>query len=587
MPRRPRPWTLARRSLALGARRARRAAAPRRSRAGPAAAAPRRRAGSDRAAPAAHAARAPTTPRARTGDADGRSLVVTVNADGIGPLGARRRGRDEPFVAAAVAGLVGLALRAGHARRQAHRRDDPRRDPFTAPVRRPRPRPSRPAPAGARGRRRRRRPPPPPPAPLEVTVHGEQPAPGGTSLTRAEVRQLPGAFGDPFRAIETLPGVTPIVSGLPVLLRARRAAGQRRLLPRRRPRAAALPRRARPLGRSTRRIIDRVDLYPGGYPARFGRFAGGIVSGETRDARAELHGEGNIRLFDAGALVEGPLADGRGDVLVGGRYSYTAPLLSLDPVAPSTSTTGTTRRASPTTSRRATSSPSSPSAPTISSARQDAATASARADALRHHLPPRSISATTTASAGPRTASARRSRFGYDQTTLRPRALRVDDRLARARAPSSRSASRDAVLLRAGARRAARRLRRQPRRRPSADAQRLHQSLFSNRTDVAMGVRADAVIAVTPRLEVTPGAARRLLRARAAAQTSRRRRRSAPRGAPRRHARSCASLTALGLASQPPSFILPGPGLHARPHRRPAAELPDEPRASRPICPGT
>jgi hypothetical protein len=53
------------------------------------------------------------------------------------------------------------------------------------------------------------------PAVEEVTVHGQRVAPGATSMGRAEVRQLPGAFGDPFRAIEALPGVTPIVSGLP------------------------------------------------------------------------------------------------------------------------------------------------------------------------------------------------------------------------------------------------------------------------------------------------------------------------------------------------------------------------------------
>jgi hypothetical protein len=79
-------------------------------------------------------------------------------------------------------------------------------------------------------------------------------------------------------------------------------------------------------------LVERVDLHPGGYPARFGRFAGGIVSAETNEPRAELHGEGNVRLLDAGALVETGFAGGRGSVLVGGRYSYTAALLSL--VAP-------------------------------------------------------------------------------------------------------------------------------------------------------------------------------------------------------------------------------------------------------------
>src|SRR5690606_4761476 len=59
--------------------------------------------------------------------------------------------------------------------------------------------------------------PAPPPEPeIEVVVRGEWPDPSRTaSLSRAEVREIPGTFGDPFRAIEALPGVTPIVSGLP------------------------------------------------------------------------------------------------------------------------------------------------------------------------------------------------------------------------------------------------------------------------------------------------------------------------------------------------------------------------------------
>src|SRR5690606_10031211 len=50
---------------------------------------------------------------------------------------------------------------------------------------------------------------------IDVFVEEKKPRPSVTSLRRAEVRQLPGAFGDPFRAIEIMPGVTPIVSGLP------------------------------------------------------------------------------------------------------------------------------------------------------------------------------------------------------------------------------------------------------------------------------------------------------------------------------------------------------------------------------------
>src|SRR5262249_31257831 len=55
------------------------------------------------------------------------------------------------------------------------------------------------------------------PTPVEeVRVRGARGEPSRTaSLGRAEVRQIPGTFGDPFRAVEVMPGVTPIVSGLP------------------------------------------------------------------------------------------------------------------------------------------------------------------------------------------------------------------------------------------------------------------------------------------------------------------------------------------------------------------------------------
>src|SRR5690606_2316478 len=51
----------------------------------------------------------------------------------------------------------------------------------------------------------------------EVLVLGakEPRTPTEHHLGRAEMRVIPGAFGDPFRAIDILPGLVPIVSGLP------------------------------------------------------------------------------------------------------------------------------------------------------------------------------------------------------------------------------------------------------------------------------------------------------------------------------------------------------------------------------------
>jgi TonB family protein len=165
--------------------------------------------------------------------------------------------------------------------------------------------------------------------PVEIEVRGVKMDPSRTaSLSRAEVRQIPGAFGDPFRAIEIMPGVTPIVSGLPFFFVRGAPPGDVGYF---------LDGIRLPLlfhigvGPSVVHpaLIDRVDLYPGGYPARYGRFSGGIVSGETTLPANELHGEYNVRFFDAGGLLELPFADHRGELLLSGRHAFTAALFSL------------------------------------------------------------------------------------------------------------------------------------------------------------------------------------------------------------------------------------------------------------------
>ena len=174
---------------------------------------------------------------------------------------------------------------------------------------------------------------PSPLPPAEVRVQAPRRDPGSTALGGGEVRQIPGAFGDPFRAIEALPGVTPIASGLPFFFVRGAPPGNTGYFVDgvRVPLLYHLG-----LGPSVVHpaLIDRVDFYPGGFPARYGRFAGGVLAGETLPPATRLHGEANVRLFDAGALVESPIANGQGTVLAAGRYSYTGALVSL--VAPDT-----------------------------------------------------------------------------------------------------------------------------------------------------------------------------------------------------------------------------------------------------------
>jgi TonB family protein len=252
-------------------------------------------------------------PAGASGEAD---VTLELTVDAAGAVEAAR-----VMEGAAAFGAAAVAASRGFRFAPATRGDRPLRARIRARIHFIPPAPEAPAPP----------PPPPapaPPGPLAVVVLGEPRAPGGTSLGQAEVRVLPGAFGDPFRAVEALPGVTPIFSGLPYfyvrgappgnvgyLLDGIRVPALYHVL--------AGPAVVPPA------LMERVELFPGAYPAQYGRFAGGVVAGETRPPATELRAEATLRLVDAGALVEVPLPGGRGAALAGGRYSYTAPALAL------------------------------------------------------------------------------------------------------------------------------------------------------------------------------------------------------------------------------------------------------------------
>ncbi len=168
------------------------------------------------------------------------------------------------------------------------------------------------------------------PAVEEVNIRGARGAvvPNVSSMNMTEVRSMPGAFGDPFRAIDALPGVTPTVSGFPYFF-VRGAPPGNVVYEVDGVRVPYLfhfglgPSVVHPAS------VERVDLYSGALPAHFGSTAGAVIAGETKAPKDRAWGEVNVRAVDAGAILELPFAEGRGHVLFGGRYSYTAALLSL------------------------------------------------------------------------------------------------------------------------------------------------------------------------------------------------------------------------------------------------------------------
>lgn len=177
---------------------------------------------------------------------------------------------------------------------------------------------------------------PPDPTPTQAeppsfgaTARVEKRRPDRRVLETEELRSLPGAFGDPFRALESLPGVTPYLSGLPyVYVRGAPPAGTLYVYD-----EVTLPTLFH-LGLGPAVIhpamIGPVEFYSGVGPARYGRRTGGLFTSayrETDQNRRDLFGELELRAIDIMGMVHAPVL--KGDVTVAGRYGYPGLVLSI------------------------------------------------------------------------------------------------------------------------------------------------------------------------------------------------------------------------------------------------------------------
>ena len=162
----------------------------------------------------------------------------------------------------------------------------------------------------------------------DVTVRGRKREAGGTTLTRDELREMPGAFGDPGRAIEALPGVIAVGTLLPFyFVRGATPSNTGYFLDGMRlPLFSHGPPGGGVVAGSA---IESVEFYPGAAPSRFGGVTGGILSVTTLPPADRTRAEAGVRLYDSSALVETPIADGRASVLASGRYGYTQVLLNV------------------------------------------------------------------------------------------------------------------------------------------------------------------------------------------------------------------------------------------------------------------
>lgn len=172
------------------------------------------------------------------------------------------------------------------------------------------------------------RPPVAAPAPLEeVVVRATVNARPPKTVTRAEIRQMPGALGDPLRSVESLPGVSPTISGLPYFYV--RGAPPNTV-------GFMLDDIQLPyvfhvgLGPSIVHpaFVRSVSIESAGGPPRLGRYVGSFVTATTNDPVEETTWEARLRVIDSSAFVETPFSEGRGHAAIGATKSYANILLN-------------------------------------------------------------------------------------------------------------------------------------------------------------------------------------------------------------------------------------------------------------------
>ncbi|MGQ0506201.1 MAG: TonB-dependent receptor plug domain-containing protein [Myxococcaceae bacterium] len=148
------------------------------------------------------------------------------------------------------------------------------------------------------------------------------------TVDRQEMQRIPGTLGDPMRVIQNFPGVArqPFLGGQLIVRGA--APNQTKTY---------LDGVEVPLlfhlggGPSVvnSEFLDRIDFYPGGFGAKYGRAVGGAVDvGTRKGAKDTWHGSGKIDFLDTGIFLEAPVAKG---VSVAGavRRSYVDALIPL------------------------------------------------------------------------------------------------------------------------------------------------------------------------------------------------------------------------------------------------------------------
>lgn len=140
-------------------------------------------------------------------------------------------------------------------------------------------------------------------------------------LSRQELEKIPGTFGDPVRVIENLPGMARAPGGLggALIVRGANPSNSSVYLD-----GVQIPLLYHFFGLTSvinAAFLERIDFYPGGFGARYGRATAGIVDITSRDLDCNLwHGTGKVDVIDSAAYTCVPA--GTWNVAAAARRSY-------------------------------------------------------------------------------------------------------------------------------------------------------------------------------------------------------------------------------------------------------------------------
>ena len=159
-------------------------------------------------------------------------------------------------------------------------------------------------------------------------ANGRKKKSAATTLHREELQSVAGSFGDPLRFVLNLPGLarTPYSTG-GLIIRGAAASDTGIYFD-----GVQLPlifHFAAGPSVINSEFLDRIDFYPSGFGARYGRAIGGTLDVDSRAGKSDaLHGSAKIDLIDTGIYVSSPINEELG-LSLAMRRSYIDAVLAL------------------------------------------------------------------------------------------------------------------------------------------------------------------------------------------------------------------------------------------------------------------